>query len=297
MTENFADIAGLFAAVGKASDGNISFDKSTAATKPGEYAVNITKMATQGKLTSSTALSGPTIIKPNTTWTVTLNQTDPVTESKVQNISIPAGTYDNTQLAAMLRAAINGNTTFSGAGDSVETSVDSSGKLSISSSKYGEASNISISGVTGSAVSDLFGTASPVKGSNVEGTIGGVAATGNGQSLTAAAGSAAEGIQLTIKSGNTGDRGTVTFSQGYAYQLTNLASSFVGNNSIIKSKTDGLNVSIKSVADQRDKFSERLTEIEARYRAQFTALDTMLQSMQSTQSYLTQQLAAIAANS
>jgi flagellar hook-associated protein 2 len=297
MTENFADIAGLFAAVGKASDGNISFDKSTAATKPGEYAVNITKMATQGKLTGATALSGPTTIRPNTTWTVTLNQTDPVTESKVQNIPIPAGIYDNTQLSAMLRAAINGNTTFSGAGDAVETSVDSSGKLSISSTKYGEASNISISSVTGSPVSDLFGSAAPVKGSNVEGTIGGVAATGNGQTLAAAAGSAAEGIQLTIKSGATGDRGTVTFSQGYAYQLTNLASSFVGNNSIIKSKTDGLNVSIKSVADQRDKFSQRLTEIEARYRAQFTALDTMLQSMQSTQSYLTQQLAAIAANS
>jgi flagellar hook-associated protein 2 len=297
MTDNFADIAGLFAAVGKASDGNISFDKSTAATKPGEYAVNISKMATQGKLTGASALSGPTMIKPNTTWTVTLNQTDPVTESKVQNISIPAGTYDNTQLAAMLRAAINGNTTFAGAGDSVETSVDTSGKLSISSSKYGEASSISISSVTGSAVSDLFGAATPVKGSNVEGTIGGVAATGNGQTLTAAAGSAAEGIQLTVKSGTTGDRGTVTFSQGYAYQLTNLAASFVGNDSIIKSKTDGLNVSIKSVADQRDKFSQRLTGMEARYRAQFTALDTMLQSMQTTQSYLTQQLAAIAANS
>jgi flagellar hook-associated protein 2 len=297
IANNFSDIAGLFAAVGKASDGNISFDKSTAATKPGEYPVNITKMATRGTLTGASALSGPTTIRPNTTWTVTLNQTDPVTESKVQNISIPAGSYDNTQLAAMLRAAINGNTTFSGAGDSVETSVDSSGKLSISSSKYGEASSISISGVTGTPVSDLFGTAAPVKGSNVEGTIGGVAATGNGQTLTAAAGSAAEGIQLTIKSGATGDRGTVTFSQGYAYQLTNLATSFVGNNSIIKSKTDGLSVSIKSVADQRDKFSQRLTGIEARYRAQFTALDTMLQSMQSTQSYLTQQLAAIAANS
>jgi len=297
IANNFGDIGGLFAAMGSASDGAISFDKSSAATKPGEYAVNITKMATQGKLTGANALSGSTKIASNTTWTVTLNQTTPATETKVQNIAIPAGTYDNTQLAAVLRAAINGNNTFAGAGDTVEASVGADGKLSLASGKYGELSNISIAGVTGTAVSDIFGGASATKGSDVEGTIGGVGATGNGQTLTAAGGSPAEGIQLTIKSGATGDRGSVTFSQGYAYQLTNLATGFTGKDSILQSKTDGLNVSIKSVAAQRDKFSERLTAIEARYRAQFTALDTMLSSMQSTQSYLTQQLAAIAANS
>jgi flagellar hook-associated protein 2 len=297
IANNFGDIGGLFAAMGSASDGGISFDKSSAATKPGEYAVNITKMATQGSVTSKNGLTGPTTIGPNTTWTVTLNQTVPPTESKVQNIAIPAGTYDNTQLAAMLRAAINGNTTFAGAGDSVETSVDSSGKLSISSSKYGSASNISIARVTGSDTIDgVFGGVTAAAGSDVVGTIGSVAAIGNGQALTAAAGSPAEGIQLTIKSGDKGDRGSVTFSQGYAYQLTNLAAGFTGKGSILTSKTDGLNVSIKAVAAQRDKFSDRLTAIEARYRTQFTALDTMLSSMQTTQSYLTQQLAAIAAN-
>ena len=296
IANNFSDIGGLFAAMGSASDGAISFDKSTAATKPGEYAVNISKMASQGKLTSNSAVSGPTTILSNTTWTVTLNQTDPATDSKVQNISIPAGTYDKTQLAAMLRSAINGNATYKGAGDAVETTVDADGNLAISSSKYGAGSNISIRGVTGSPVDDVFGSATATPGSDVVGTIGGVAATGNGQQLTAAAGSRAEGIQLTIKSGSTGDRGSVTFSQGYAYQLTNLAASFTGKDSILGSKTDGLNVSIKQVATQRDKFSDRLTDIEKRYRAQFTALDTMLSSMQTTQSYLTQQLAAIAAN-
>jgi flagellar hook-associated protein 2 len=297
ITNNFSDIGGLFAAMGSTSDSALSFDKSSAATKPGEYAVHVDKMASQGTLTSKVGLTAPTTIGPNTTWTVTLNQTSPATDSKVQNISIPAGSYDNTQLAAMLRAAINGNATFAGAGDTVESSVDSSGKLTLSSSKYGSTSNISVSNVTGTSIDTVFGGATPVAGIDVAGTIGGVAATGNGQSLTAAAGSPAEGIQLTVKSGSSGDRGSVTFSQGYAYQLTNLASSFTGKGSILTGKTDGLNVSIKQVADQRDKFSDRLSQIEARYRAQFTALDTMLSSMQSTQSYLTQQLAAISANS
>ena len=296
ITNNFADIGGLFAAMGQVSDGGITFDKSTAATKAGEYPINITKMAAQGALTSAAALGATTKIDSNTTWTVTLNQTDPVSEKKVQNIQIPAGTYDKTQLAAVLRAAINGNSTFAGASDAVETSVDASGKLKISSTKFGELSNISLSSVTGTSVNDIFGSASPVKGNDVEGTIGGVAATGNGQTLTAAGGSPAEGIQLTIKSGAIGDRGSVTFSQGYAYQLTNLAATFTGKDSLLQNKTDGLNVNIKSVATQVDKLNERLAATEKRYRAQFTALDSMLSSMQSTQNYLTQQLAAIAAN-
>ena len=296
ISTNFNNIAGLFAAAGSASDGGITYNKSGTATQPGEYAVNITHMATQGSLTSANALSGSTTIASNTTWTVTLNQTDPVTDSKVQNIKIPAGTYTNDQLSSMLRAAINGNSTFSSAGDSVDTSVDANGHLSISSSKYGEISNISVTSVTGTQVSDIFGGASPVVGTDVEGTIGGVAATGDGQVLTAADGSKAAGIQLSITSGDAGDRGTVTFSQGYAYALTNLAASFTGKNSLLASKTDGLNASIKDVAKQRDAFSDHLTQLEAMYRKQFTSLDTMLQSMQSTQAYLTQQLAAIAAN-
>lgn len=297
ITENANDIGSLFAAMGTTTDGLVKFDKSGTATKPGTYAVNVTSLATRGTLASSAALSGSTTIAPNTTWRVTLNQTDPVTESKTQEIKLTAGTYSNADLAAMLRSAINGNSTFAGAGDTVETSVGDDGTLSISSSKYGSASSIAIEGVSGSSVAGIFGGASATKGTDVVGTIGGVAATGNGQKLTAANGSAAAGIEVSINGGTLGDRGNVTFSQGFAYQLTNLAASFTGTGSILKSKTDGLNASIKSIADQRSRFETRLEGIEKRYRAQFVALDTALASMQTTSNYLTQQLAALAANS
>jgi flagellar hook-associated protein 2 len=104
-------------------------------------------------------------------------------------------------------------------------------------------------------------------------------------------------MKLVISGGATGERGSVTFSQGYAYQLNNLAASFIGTSGLITGKSDGINVSIKAVATQKDTFNARLADIEKRYRAQFTALDTMLVSMQSTSSYLTQQLASLAANS
>jgi len=295
ISENAGDIGSLFAAMGSTTDGLVKFDKSTAATKPGTYAVNITDLATRGTLASSTVLSGSTTIQPNTTWRVTLNQTDPVTESKTQEVKLTAGTYSNADLAAMLRSAINGNAVFAGAGDTVESSVDG-GILSLSSSKYGSMSNIAIEGLSGSSINSIFGTATPTKGSDVVGTIGGIAAKGNGQALTASENSGAAGIQVSITGGATGERGTVTFSQGFAYQLTNLAAGFIGKNSLLTSKTDGLNASIKSIADQRSRFEARLEGIEKRYRAQFVALDTALASMQNTSTYLTQQLAALSAN-
>ncbi|QOY93565.1 flagellar filament capping protein FliD [Massilia sp. UMI-21] len=296
VTENFAEIGGLFAAMGKATDGQIKFDKSGAATKPGTYGVNITSLATQGTLTGAAALSGSTTIASNTAWRVTLNQTDPVTDTKIQEIKLTAGTYTNAQLASMLRAAINGNAAFAGAGDTVETKVEDDGRLSLSSSKYGDTSNIEIALVSGTDPATLFGGATPVKGANVEGTIGGVAATGNGQALTAAAGSPADGIQLSITGGLVGERGTVSFSKGFAFELTNLATAFTGKDSLLNSKTDGLNVTLKSITSARDRFESRLESTEKRYRAQFTALDTALMSMQSTSAYLTQQLAALTAN-
>jgi flagellar hook-associated protein 2 len=39
-----------------------------------------------------------------------------------------------------------------------------------------------------------------------------------------------------------------------------------------------------------------MDQIEARYRAQFTALDALMSSLNSTSAYLTQQLASLQAN-
>lgn len=296
ITNNFADIAGLFSAIGTASDSLVSFKGSTAATKPGTYGLNITTVASRGSLASAAALPATTVIAPNTSWTVTLNQTDPASSTRVANVALTAGSYTPTGLSALLRAAINGNTAFSANGDTVETSLDADNKLTLSSSRYGSISNLDVTSQTGTAVSDVFGASLPTKGGDVAGTLGGMQVTGSGQTLTGAAGSGMEGLKLLINGGLTGERGTVTFSQGYAYQLSNLAASFIGTSGLITGRADGLNTTIQTITDQRQKFSDKLTDIEKRYRKQYTALDVSLASMQSTQTYLTQQLASIAAN-
>ena len=50
---------------------------------------------------------------------------------------------------------------------------------------------------------------------------------------------------------------------------------------------------MKDIARDKEAFTLRMTQVEARYRKQFTALDSLLSQMQSTSAYLTQQLASL----
>nr|WP_267877709.1 flagellar filament capping protein FliD [Duganella guangzhouensis] len=296
MTDNFNDIAGLFAAVGRGTDPDISFVSSSTKTQAGSYALNITQLATQGTLQGSTVLPAETTIDQDTTWTVTLNDTTPPKLANTATITLPAGTYNPSQLATLLQSSINGVSAFSTAGSSVTATVGDDGTLKLASAAYGSASNITITTSSGTEVSSIFGSGSSVAGVDVAGTIGGYTATGKGQTLTGAAGGPVDGLKLTVTGDTTGSRGTFGFSQGYAYMLNTLAAGYLGSSGTIAGRTKGLNASVADIAQQRADFSSRLTDIEARYRAQYTALDTTVASLNSTSTFLTQQLAAISAN-
>ncbi|WP_338765785.1 flagellar filament capping protein FliD [Massilia sp. METH4] len=296
IDKNFADIGALFGAVGNTTDNLVSFSSSTAATKPGTYDLSITQMASQGSLTSGAAVPASTTIAANTTWAVTLNDTTPSDSKNTATVTIPAGTYTPAELAKVIQSSINGISTFSNDGKSVTASIDSNGKLVVASAKYGSLSNISLSSTSGTTVDSLFGGAAAVAGVDVAGTLGGHPVVGSGQTMTGLAGTDVEGLKIDITGGTTGPRGTVSFSQGYAYQLNNLATTMLGKTGQITSRTDGINKSIKDVEKQRDAFSDKLAGIEARYRKQYSALDVMLANMQTTSSYLTQQLAALSSN-
>jgi len=86
-------------------------------------------------------------------------------------------------------------------------------------------------------------------------------------------------------------------TQGVAVQMSSTFKSMLGTGGLFTAKTDGINASIKAIDNRRTELNRRLTQIEANYRAQFTALDTAVAQMQSTSSYLTQQLASLSSSS
>ena len=84
----------------------------------------------------------------------------------------------------------------------------------------------------------------------------------------------------------------VNYSQGYATTLSQLSTTLLDpTTGLLSGATQSLNQSITDIGKQRDALNARLAGIQANYTKQFSALDVMLSNMNSTQNYLTQQLA------
>jgi flagellar hook-associated protein 2 len=286
IESNFKDVAALFATMGSTTDSLVAYTGSTSATKPGTADLHISSLATQGKLVGTKAVAGLEITKDgNDKLTVTVDGVG-------ATITLVPGTYTATALAAHLQSLINGASEFTKDSISVTVTADADGILTITSNRYGSASKIAVSG---SASSDVLGAGlTPTDGTDVVGTIGNVVGAGSGQFLTGAVGSHYEGLKLRVIGGDApAARGTVTFSQGYAFQLGKLIDGYLGSSGLISARTDGINSSIKDIGKSREAMNTRLAAVEKRYRAQFTALDSMISSMNQTSAYLSQQLAQI----
>ncbi|MEW5562255.1 flagellar filament capping protein FliD [Enterobacter asburiae] len=66
-------------------------------------------------------------------------------------------------------------------------------------------------------------------------------------------------------------------------------SSWLSSTGIVQAATDGVSKTLKNLTDQYNAASDRIDTLMARYKAQFTQLDVMMSSLNSTSSYLTQQ--------
>jgi len=94
-----------------------------------------------------------------------------------------------------------------------------------------------------------------------------------------------------------GARGTVTYSRGFAARLDDILGQDVASDGPIATRTDGLTKQNTDIDHRKDALNRRLALIEANYRAQFTALDTLMSSLTAQSTALTQELEAIKANS
>jgi len=281
LQNNFSDIAGLFASTGKASDSLATYIGASSSTKPGSYTLNVTQLATQGSVTGSTAPASLTIDGTNDTLDINVNGVN-------ASITLTSKTYGSAlELAGEIQSKLNGAASLSSVGIAVSATLNA-GIISITSNSYGTSSSVTVN--SGNGLTNLFGAATSTNGQNVTGTINETTATGNGQSLTSISGDS-QGLAVLINGGALGSRGTVSYSQGYAYNLNSLATSMLASDGQLTSSTKEINSSIKSLTDRRAIMQQRLIGVEARYRSQFIALDRMLSSMNTTSSFLTQQLA------
>ncbi len=286
ISSNLSDIAGMFASVGKTTDSLVNYVSSTSNTQPGSYSVDVSQLATQGKSVGSANLNGGITITAGSNDTLSLTL-DGISSS----VTLPAGTYTSSQLTTLVQSAINGDTAFSSAGSSVAVSVaPTTGYMTITSNRYGSASNVAVSN-TSAGLALMGSTSTSTAGVDVAGTIDGIAATGSGQNLTGLTGTPTDGLTIQIAGGSLGNRGTINYSQGYATGLSNAITGILSNSGQIASATNGINANITDIKNQITAMNAHLAMVQQNYMSQFTALDVLMGTMQSTSSYLTQQLA------
>ncbi|WP_296227969.1 flagellar filament capping protein FliD [Ralstonia sp. UBA689] len=279
-----SQVAGLFAGTGIATDSLVNVPTFSDSTQSGSYAVNVTQLATQGSLTGSAAA--------NTTITAGSNDTLAFNISGIAvNVTVPAGSYSASGLAAQIQSQINASASLQSAKITASVSANASGVLSITDSQFGSISAVSVSG---NGASSLMGASPTVTtGQDVQGTINGVAATGSGQNLYGASGTAVDGLTVQVTGGALGSRGTVAVQRGYAAQLNTVMTNLLSTNGMVQSETDSINSSLTSLASQISNMQTQLSKKQALYYTQFNALSAAVASMTNTSSYLTTQLAAI----
>ncbi|MCC6928888.1 MAG: flagellar filament capping protein FliD [Gemmatimonadaceae bacterium] len=289
LSSNFTDVVNLFATSGTSTNSALTYYTSTAKTVPGSYAVDITAAATVPTVTG-TGFSG-TYVDDATADSLTI--TDAVSGTS-GSISLTNGdTIDSivtrlNSLFATSKMAI--------------TASKSGNDLVLSGTRYGSGSTFTVAyaggGADGSA--QLGIAAQSFAGTDVAGTIGGVAATGSGQILTAApplVGDPLDGLSVAYTGTATGAIGNVAFTLGVGGMLYNVSDIFARPDGTIYDQQQALEKSINDLTTRADTVQQQIDRRRTALIAQFTAMETAISRIQSQGSSLTNLLNSLSSSS
>ena len=204
-------------------------------------------------------------------------------------ITLTANTYTSgDDLATEIQTQINADATLSGSGKTVTVKYDgNNNRFTIESDTFGSTSTVALTAVATSLNTDLGLTT----GAGVTG-VDGDSAIGAGQFLVSSSGNS-QGLKVGVLSGNTGDRGNVTFSRGVADQLSTLIDNYLDSDGLLDSKEESLESSLDRVAQDQANLTFRMDKFEARILAQFTAMEALVNQLNGVNSFLTSALASL----
>jgi len=101
----------------------------------------------------------------------------------------------------------------------------------------------------------------------------------------------AEKLKSAINADAEGVASLFGSENGIAARLSSQLTKRLETGGDVESRSTQLNNEMKAITKSKETLNLRLTQLESRYRKQFTALDSLLTQMQSTSSYLATQLA------
>jgi flagellar hook-associated protein 2 len=172
------------------------------------------------------------------------------------------------------------NVTAAGHGQLSLTATAVGNQIQIQDNAFGSAAGFSVSYTgSGNPASQLGITAGSWNGQDVQGTIGGYAATGVGRQLVGATGTPIDGLSLAYVGNGTGAMGSVTLTQGAGSVVDRMLQAWTQTGGSIASQTQVMN---DTIARQQS----WLTDFNARIALQRTSLLKQYSTMDSTVSQI-----------
>jgi flagellar hook-associated protein 2 len=271
---------GTFAAALPGYAGQVSVAGANDNTSPGSYAVSVSQSAQQAVDTGSS------------TW-ASLNSALPQAETYTVTGGSATATYA-ASAGETIADVVNGmNAALASAGiDASAAMVGSAGsyQFQLASSAYGSAATFSVA-ASGSDQLGLTSGGSTYTGTDVAGTINGLAAIGSGQFLSSLnSGDPSNGLVLQVATpGITSATtlGTVTYAPGFGQGLAHIATSaLLAPNGIIPVTIAGLQGTLAQVGSEISMQQQLVATQQAALTAEFTNMETTLSRLQSESSFL-----------
>ncbi len=305
ITNDLDSVIKLFTNSGDSSSTFIEFLSASEETVAGDnYIIDVTQAATKGYF------QGSNITNPSES-TLTLDATNNAVKLNIDGLlsnEILLSERDYTSgedLANELQTRIDADDKIASKGLTVEwVDQGTTGYLNITSGTYGSSSEV---GIYASQINSAYSTlgmsaGNYTEGKDVEGTIGGESATGNGQILTGNEGNAkTDGLKLKItyteEDTFVGTEGTIDVVKGLATKideaLENITKSIDGS---IARRTTALENQITYMDERIIEFDKRLESRKNDLYSEFLAMESALSQFEAEGAYLESQLSSLNSN-
>ena len=288
FTDDFDAVTDLFSPSTSSTDSRVEVAQYKSTTKAGSFPVVITTSPTKGSINGGT---------------ITATEFDPVAEDftagaatgldtsgggytfKLAVDGTTSGTitlsdtYTTTEaLRAELESLINTDTTLSGVGAKVDVGYDATNdRFTFTSRSWGSSAVVDVTEVGANMASLGITVANGTHGVDVAGTIDGETGFGSGNILLPPLGSDLAGMSLKIAPDVTS--ATVTYSRGFAGELSNLIDSFLADQGLIDQREDRINSQLEDVSQDRTELEDRMPRRTLALQAQFIAMERILASL------------------
>lgn len=268
--------------------GQVSLSYASATTQPGTYAVDVSHSATQASDLGAT-LSGGAVS---------------AAETLTIGVGSASATYTTTSGQSLASIAAGLNSAFAAQGISLSAQVLGGTQLQLVSAGYGSATSFNVSTTnTASGTLGLTGGTSSATfyGTDVAGTINGVAATGSGQFLSAPTSDptlAGLSVQVTA-SGITSSTnlGSLTYTPGLAQVLATVANSMANPvTGAITQTVQSLQNQSAALTPQIQMYQNILSQEQQMLTNKYAKMESTLGTLKNQSSALAGELASIAAN-